>query len=473
MCDDYLLDECLSAELMKEMMESGQKPEGEELLKILYQWFNSGLQGTNSYIGYRFLSWLLRGRVNETIELLEESDEPDYPDLANRLREIGNKRFPSGAGAYIAHGLWGWLCIEIGNPDWQRDWRGQIIIELPTTTKLETYMKEIGGNLGKNGFFRAGFWKKTEATPEQFSQVYAIARSQKLKAHHLPGGGCRIASRQVPLPESFIEARRENDAMEENSGPTEDNLVQGKITDNELAQIDADIESETDGPIIFPFESGKEEGIIKIMGPSPVEFKDDELYDIAADPGDFKSISMRKGKLDIGLFKANIEQSGYFGYRRDHPRLGPVIAIFKTDNLGTPDTDKTVGIYEAIKVLGKSQRACERLAEGLGGERGRIAATIMSWGKGFPESHYDLEEDVCNFFCEDIYDMVEPVWEGTICNPYDKENQDQWYPVQVCEYEGVFFVWALESDPEGYFLNFESAKQYAMWNWDCVIEMED
>jgi len=475
MCEDYLSDE-----LMEEMLKSSEKPEGEELVKILDKWFGSRLHETKRYIAYRFLSWLIGGRVIETIHLLEKPGKSDYSHIIKGIREIGNKRQPNGAGAYIAKGLWGWLGAEIGNPSWTDKGRGVLIVELPTTTILKAYMEMIGSSYEENEFFRAGFFRKDAATQEQFNVVNAITGEQGLGARYLFGGGCWVSPRTTPLSKSVSRDRnihppkglpaevlqQINDFMVKESRPG--------LIDEELAQLDVSIESETNDQIVFPQVAKEKDGVIRIKTPHTIEVKTDKLYDITADPSDFRAISMKEGNLDINLYKRNIKNAGYHGYHRDHPQLGPVIAAFEYAKVGNIDEHGDIGIGLAVVILGKSKRACDSLKEWMNGDRGNFAVDMMRRGKYFPALFSDIEDDVCDFFYEKIYyDGAEPVWQGTIYDPNDEDNSSRWYPVQACEYEGVFFAWAFECDPEGYFSSLEATKEFISYNWVNVGEDRD
>lgn len=55
------------------------------------------------------------------------------------------------------------------------------------------------------------------------------------------------------------------------------------------------------------------------------------------------------------------------------------------------------------------------------------------------------------------------VWSGLIRQPHDD------YPVTVNGYQGVYWVWAMEYDPVGYFLNKRTAISFAKSNWEDVI----
>jgi len=479
-----MLDDCLSDELMKEMMELGHPPEGKDLIKILDQWFGSRLHKTNRYIAYRFLSWLIRGRVNETIHLLEKPGVPNYSHLAKEIRAIGNKRQPNGAGAYIAKGLWGWLCAEIGNPSWTDNGRGVLIVELPTTTMLEAYMEMIGGSYGENGYFTAGFFKKEAATQEQFDVIRAITEKQKLGTYYLFGGGCWVSPRTVPLSESVAKSRESHhgkgisaevqkqlhDFIEKKNCLAKKVEPQAGLTEEELIQLDVNIESEADDQMVFPQESREKDGFVKIKTPYIIEVKTKKLYDIAADPSDFKAISTKEGHLDIDLYKINIRKAGYHGYHRDHPRLGPVVAAFEWLNIENINISEYVDIDIVAVISEKNKQACNQLEENMEGDRGRFAADMIRKEKCFPALFSDIEADVYDFFYEEIHDKAEPVWGATIYDPNDENNPDKCWPVQAWEYEGVFFAWALESDPEGYFDSLEATKEYILINWPYVRE---
>ena len=472
MCEDYLSDE-----LMEEMPKSSPKPEGEELVKIVVKWFDRDLDRTSDYIAYRFLSWLIRGRVIETINLLEEPRVPNYFHQARRLRAIGNKRQPNGAGAYIAKGLWGWLGAEMGNPSWTDKGRGVLIVELPTTTILKAYMEMIGSSYEENEFFRAGFFRKDATTQEQFNVVSAITGEQGLGARYLFGGGCWVSPRTTPLSKSVSRDRNLHppkglpaEVLQQLNNFMAKESQQG-LTKEELIQLDVSIQSETDDQIVFPQVAKEKDGVIRIKTPHTIEVKTDKLYDITTDPSDFRAISMKEGNLDINLYKINIKNAGYHGYHRDHPQLGPVIAAFEYAKVGNIDEHGDIGIGLAVVILGKSKRACDSLKEWMNSDRGNFAVDMMRRGKYFPALFSDIEDDLCDFFYEKIYyDEAEPVWGATIYDPNDEADENKWYPVQAYEYEGVFFAWALESDPEGYFSSLEAVKNYILFNWPYVKE---
>jgi hypothetical protein len=53
----------------------------------------------------------------------------------------------------------------------------------------------------------------------------------------------------------------------------------------------------------------------------------------------------------------------------------------------------------------------------------------------------------------------EQVWSGIIRTPHDD------YPVKVNYFHGVYWVWAMECDPVGYFLDQGAAVDFASSEW--------
>jgi hypothetical protein len=76
----------------------------------------------------------------------------------------------------------------------------------------------------------------------------------------------------------------------------------------------------------------------------------------------------------------------------------------------------------------------------------------------------DLGEAVHDFFLERIQTDAIPVWTGFIYQSGDR------YPVRVNGYHGVFWVWAVDEEPIGYFLDQDRAVTFARTNWDDVYE---
>ncbi len=72
----------------------------------------------------------------------------------------------------------------------------------------------------------------------------------------------------------------------------------------------------------------------------------------------------------------------------------------------------------------------------------------------------DLGADIHDLLTDAIRNDAEDVWSGLVRQPQDD------YPVQVNEFHGVFWVWAMQYDPVGYFLDLNSAVYRARTNWD-------
>lgn len=79
----------------------------------------------------------------------------------------------------------------------------------------------------------------------------------------------------------------------------------------------------------------------------------------------------------------------------------------------------------------------------------------------------DLGWAVHDLLSDAIHNDARIVWSGLIPGIEDD------YPVRVNEYHGVFWVWAMEYDPIGYFASKETAINYVLSNWDDVYVDDD
>ena len=85
----------------------------------------------------------------------------------------------------------------------------------------------------------------------------------------------------------------------------------------------------------------------------------------------------------------------------------------------------------------------------------------------------DLGNEIYDFFLDEIESKYKSVWQGELYDPEEPDNPDRIYPIGINEYEGVFYVWALEYDNAGYFLSEEAACNYAFKNWYNIRESEE
>ncbi len=120
----------------------------------------------------------------------------------------------------------------------------------------------------------------------------------------------------------------------------------------------------------------------------------------------------------------------------------------------------TVDLADACKVLARSDSVQTLLKEQVGSDGCAEALRLMKAGN----LDGDLGATVHDLFLDAIENDATTVWSGFIHN-----DSDNW-PVRVNEYHGVFWVWAVESDPVGYFLDQASAISFARANWDNVYE---
>ena len=121
-------------------------------------------------------------------------------------------------------------------------------------------------------------------------------------------------------------------------------------------------------------------------------------------------------------------------------------------------------LERALKVLRHSHVVRSKLVSFFGQQRGEEAIRQLDCGT----LSGDLGDHLRDFLEDEITNESISVWCGTIFDPDDEEDVDRHYPVTVNEYEGLFWVSALESDPIGYFLTKDEAVNCAFMNWENI-----
>lgn len=119
-----------------------------------------------------------------------------------------------------------------------------------------------------------------------------------------------------------------------------------------------------------------------------------------------------------------------------------------------------VSLEDACAALSQRRRVQAVLKEAVGSANFSAALKMMKSG---PFTG-DLGAKIHDLFLERIESDAVSVWSGFIYQDGDR------YPVRVNEYNGVFWVWAVEDDPIGYFLDRDQAITFARTNWDDVYE---
>jgi hypothetical protein len=112
----------------------------------------------------------------------------------------------------------------------------------------------------------------------------------------------------------------------------------------------------------------------------------------------------------------------------------------------------SLALHPAVQVL---------IKQSISDDQYDAAIQLMRDGRfeeGLGWSIHDLLTDA-------IRNDAEIVWSGLIHGSEDD------YPVNVNEYNGIFWVWAMEYDPIGYFTDKEAAIAYAMSTWEEVHEV--
>lgn len=121
-----------------------------------------------------------------------------------------------------------------------------------------------------------------------------------------------------------------------------------------------------------------------------------------------------------------------------------------------------VDLEAACKVLALSQTAQKVLRDSVGDKDFPVALEMMRSG----ELVGDLGATVHDLFLDLIGGDANAIWSGFIRS----DGQD--FPVEVNEYHGVFWVWALEVEPVGYFLDADAAINFVLTNWDDVYQKD-
>lgn len=119
-----------------------------------------------------------------------------------------------------------------------------------------------------------------------------------------------------------------------------------------------------------------------------------------------------------------------------------------------------VDLDTACKVLAKSRSVQAELKDAVGTKDFSAALAMMKAGKLVG----DLGASIHDLLTDSIQNDANQVWKGFIRQPHDD------YPVRVNEYHGIYWVWAMEYDPIGYFLDKENAESFAQTNWENVYE---
>jgi hypothetical protein len=126
-------------------------------------------------------------------------------------------------------------------------------------------------------------------------------------------------------------------------------------------------------------------------------------------------------------------------------------------------TERTVSLKDALPLLAQSQYVRRRLRESYGFTEQRAMLKKMR--------ERDIADDAGaeahDFLLDEISNEAAIVWDGLI------PARDDEYPVHIKHYGGLYVVWAMEYDDEGYFLCFEDAMDYVDDNWPFANEFSD
>lgn len=114
-----------------------------------------------------------------------------------------------------------------------------------------------------------------------------------------------------------------------------------------------------------------------------------------------------------------------------------------------------VTLEAACKVLARSTAVRDWLKNHFGEERYPVVLERMRMGLLEGELGVELHD----LLTDEIRNEAETVWSGVIRQPHDE------YPVTVNGFHGVYWAWAMEYDPVGYFLNKRVAIAFARSHW--------
>lgn len=129
------------------------------------------------------------------------------------------------------------------------------------------------------------------------------------------------------------------------------------------------------------------------------------------------------------------------------------------------DSDPTYGqrkLDEALNTLRSKPRAIDALSSNLGKE---LADKFSSNSEVAAEF-----DEIYNFFVDEICNEAIEVWSGSLAQYDSYSDEEVYYPIGIKEYEGIFFIWALEYDDIGYWLDEKSALSYAQMEWDNICD---
>jgi hypothetical protein len=124
------------------------------------------------------------------------------------------------------------------------------------------------------------------------------------------------------------------------------------------------------------------------------------------------------------------------------------------------DSPDCVGLAAACKVLVKSSAVQALVKREVGAKNLTAALELMQAGK----LDGPLGDKLHDFLADTIENKSTDVWSGLI--PHEGDE----FSVQVKEYQGIYWVWAMEYDPIGYFLDQTSAEAFVRSNWEDVYE---
>lgn len=121
---------------------------------------------------------------------------------------------------------------------------------------------------------------------------------------------------------------------------------------------------------------------------------------------------------------------------------------------------KTKNLVEVLPVLVGSKKLCDYLYEQFKVEDASSMIAMMRQDKFIGE----IGDELHDFLIDEIANESELIWEGVILGSEDE------FSIGINGYHGIYYVWAVEYDDQGFFVNIDDAKDYIISNGFFVID---
>lgn len=113
-------------------------------------------------------------------------------------------------------------------------------------------------------------------------------------------------------------------------------------------------------------------------------------------------------------------------------------------------SDGTVTLEKALPVLVKSKKLHSILRKEFGSSKAKVMISMMR-ERGFSG---DAGDELYDFLMDQIHNESETVWHGV------SMTSDNEYAIGINGYCGIYYVWEVEMEEVGFFLDIEDAKSF-------------